>query len=179
MPSLAIWAFTSGLAAAPGPFGARGAGRHLAESAGAVVADAHQQRQQHVVAEQRRAAVADERQRDAGERQEPGDAAHDDERLQAEERGEPGGEQLLEGVVGAQGDAQPGADHEQEADEDRRGAEQPELLADGGEDEVGLDHRDALGVAEAEAGAADAAPARANQLCEHLEAVAKRSRATG
>ena len=36
------------------------------------------------------------------------------------------------------------------ADEDGGGAEQAELLADGGEDEVGLDRRDAVGVAEAE-----------------------------
>ena len=91
---------------------------------------------------------------------EPGDAADDDEGLDAEEGGEAGGQQLLERRVGPQGDAQAGADHQQEGDEDGGGAEQAELLADGGEDEVGLDRGDAVGVAEAEPGAGDAAPRR-------------------
>ena len=51
----------------------------------------------------------------------------------------------------AQGDAQAGPDHQQEGESIAVGAEEAELLADGGEDEVGLDHRDAGRGAEAEA----------------------------
>ena len=123
-----------------------------------VVGDAQEQGEEHVVGDQRRAAVGDERQGDAGERQQPGDAADDDERLHAEQRGEPGGEQLLERRLGPHGDAQAGADQQQEGDEHGGGAEQAELLADGGEDEVGLDDRDAGRVAEPEPGAGHAAP---------------------
>ena len=47
-----------------------------------LVADAQQQGQQHVVHDQRRAAVGHERQRHPGEGEQPGDAADDDERLE-------------------------------------------------------------------------------------------------
>ena len=90
--------------------------------------------------------------------------------------GEPGGEEPLEGHLGAQRDAQAGADHQQEGEEDGGGAEQAELLADGGEDEVGLGQRDAVGAAEVEAGAGDAAGREGELGLDDLEAVALRVR---
>ena len=103
-----------------------------------VVGDAQQQRDQDVVRDERRAAVGDERQRHAGERQHAGDPRHDDERLDADQHRETGGEEPLEGHLGAQRDAQPGADDQEVGDEHAGGTDEAELLADGGEDEVGL-----------------------------------------
>ena len=91
---------------------------------------------QHEVGDQRRAAVRHERQGYAGQRHQPHDAAHDDERLHADEGGEAHGEQALEPVARAQGDAQAGADDQHEGDEHGGGAQQAQLLDDGGEDEV-------------------------------------------
>ena len=61
----------------------RSRSRALAHHVGAV-RDHEQQRDEHEVGGDGAAAVAHERQRDAGERDEPRDAAEDDERLQAE-----------------------------------------------------------------------------------------------
>ena len=105
---------------------------------GGVVGDAQEEREQHVVGDERRPAVGHERQRDAGEGQHADDAGDDDERLHADQHGEPGREQALERHLGAQRDAQAGADHQQVGDQHRAGADEAELLADGGEDEVGL-----------------------------------------
>ena len=58
----------------------------------------------------RRAAVGDERQRDARQRHDPEDAADDDERLEGEPEGEPGREELREAVLGDQGDPHPAGD---------------------------------------------------------------------
>ena len=59
------------------------------------------------------------------------------------------------GALGAQGGAQPGADDEQVRHQHGRCAEQAELLADRGEDEVVLRLGHHVGAAEAEAGAAE------------------------
>jgi len=112
------------------PLGGGGRVGHLAEPPCGRVAEADQQRQQHVVRHQRRAPVADERQGDAGERHQLDHAGDDDERLHSEARGEAHREQLLEGVVGAQGDADAGADDEHERHQHAGAAEQTELLAD-------------------------------------------------
>ena len=85
-----------------------------------VVGDAQQQRDDHEVGDERRPAVRDERQRDAGERDHADDAADDDERLDADDRGEPGGEQLRERPVGLDRDAEAAADEQQERDADAR-----------------------------------------------------------
>ena len=85
--------------------------------------------------------VRDERQRDAGQRHEPEDAADDDERLQREAEAEPGGEQLREAVLRDQGDAHP-ARRARGREEHRGRADQPELLRDRRVDEVGLEVRD-------------------------------------
>ena len=75
------------------------------------------------------------------------------------------------GRVGPQGDAQAGADHQDVGAQDRGGAEQAELLADGGEDEVGLDLGDAGRGAEADAGAGDAAVGEGEGRLDDLEAL--------
>src|SRR5918999_557106 len=61
-----------------------------------------------------RAAVAHERQRDPGERQEPEDGTHVDGGLAADEAGEPGGEELSEGLPAAQRDVEAGIAEERE-----------------------------------------------------------------
>ena len=70
----------------------------------------------------RAAAVAHERQRDAGERDEPRDAADDDEGLQAEGGRQAGGEQLGEAVGRPDGDAEAAPAEEQVAEDARRRA---------------------------------------------------------
>ena len=86
-----------------------------------------------------RAAVAHERKRDPGQRDDADDAADDDERLQHEAEGEADGEQLREAVLGDHRDAE-AAQREHHVDEQEGGdADQPELLAERGEDEVGLE----------------------------------------
>ena len=90
----------------------RGSGGSLgASSAWSVSSEIRRSRaMQHVVRDQRRAAVGHERQRDAGQRQDADHPRDDDERLHPDEHGEPGREQSLEGHLRAQRDAQPGAD---------------------------------------------------------------------
>ena len=60
------------------------------------VADPEQQRDEHPVGDQRRAALGQERRRQAGQRDEPGDAADDDEDLQRQGERQADGEQLAE-----------------------------------------------------------------------------------
>ena len=136
------------------------------------VGDAHEQRQQDVVGQQGGSAVADERERHARQRHDPGDAADDHERLHADDGGEPGGQQLLEGPLGLDGDAQPAAHHQQVGDDDRRPPQQAQLLAEGGEDEVVLDLGDAAGITEPQAGAGDLAPGQRERALDQLEALA-------
>ena len=69
----------------------------------------------------------------------------------------PAASSFSNGASAPDGDAQAGADDQQERDEDRRRAEQAELLADRGEDDVGLDRGDLVGSAETEPGAGEAA----------------------
>ena len=69
----------------------------------------------------------------------------------------PAASSFSNGVLGPHGDAQAGADHQQEGQQHGGGAEQPELLADGGEDEVGRHRGDALRVPWRQAGAGQAA----------------------
>ena len=138
--------------------------------AAALVGDPHQQGEDHVVGHQRRPAEGDERQRHPGEGQHPDDPADDQEGLHAEQRGEPGGQQLLEGRLGPQGDAQPAADQQQEGGEHGGSAQQAQLLADDGEDEVGLPGRDALRLAQPGPGAGDAPVGQGEGRLHHLEA---------
>ena len=72
------------------------------------------------------------------------DAADDDERLQREGEREPRREQLREAVVDLERDLHPARDDEHEDEQQRRDADQPELLRERGVDEVGVDVRDQL-----------------------------------
>ena len=71
-----------------------------------VMGNTQQQRQQDVVGDQRRSAVGDEGQGDAGQGDQPGHAADDDEGLDPEDQRQPGGQQLLERTVAADGNPQ-------------------------------------------------------------------------
>ena len=121
----------------------------------------HQPGEQDEVRDDARAAVADERERDAGQRDDPQDAADDDERLQRERERQPGREQLREAVLGEQRDPEAARDEEHVDEQQRRRADQAELLRERGVDEVGVHERDqrvAVGRREralAEAGAAE------------------------
>ena len=77
-------------------------------------------------------------QRHAGDRQGAGDGADVDDGLADDPAGDPGGQQGTEPVGGPQ--RRPHAEHGQGAEEDQHqgAADQPELLADDGEDEVGV-----------------------------------------
>ena len=136
-----------------------------------LVGHAQEQREDDEVGDERRAAVRHERQRDAGERDHPRDAADDDERLEAEDRGEARGEELRERAGRLDRDAEPAPDDEQEADDERDRADEAELLADGGEDEVGRRVGDAIGDAEADALAVDAAGGEGVPRLDDLEAL--------
>ena len=118
---------------------ATGAGRvRLGQRAPGVVGDAQQDGDQRPVREERGAARRQERHGQAGERDDPGDPADDDEALQRHGEGQAGGEQLAEAVAGAERGAQ-AALHEQGVEhEDREQPDQPDLLAEARDDEVGL-----------------------------------------
>ena len=105
------------------------------------VGDQQQQRQQHEVGDDRAAAVADEGQGDAGQRDHPGDAADDHEGLDREDRGQPGRQQLREAVAGQQRDLEAAGGDQQVDEDDAAGAEQAELVDDQRVDRVGLRRR--------------------------------------
>ena len=78
-----------------------------------------------------------------------------------------------------QGDAEPDAHQQHEGDEDGGGAQQAELLADGGEDEVGGGVGDPVRAAQAEAGAGEPAGAEGEEGLDELEALVRRRSARG
>ena len=106
------------------------------------VAGAQQQGQQHEVGHDGTASVAHEGQRDAGERDELDDAPQDEEGLQAEDAGEAGRQETGEVVPCPSRDAETTAQEDEVEEDDADGSYQPQLLPDGGEDEVGLQSRD-------------------------------------
>ena len=115
--SLTIWRFTRVPSARARP-------ARLGRLTAGPVGDQQQQRQQDEVGDDRAAAVADEGQGDAGQRDHPGDAADDHEGLDREDRGQPGRQQLREAVVGEQRDLE-AAGGDQQVDEDHAaGAEE-------------------------------------------------------
>ena len=131
------------------------------------------------VRDDRRAAVRDERQRDPGQRDDPQDAADDDERLQREAERQAGGEQLREAVVGLQRDLHAARDEEHEDEQQRRGADEAELLGERRVDEVACSRtgsaRCAVGRREralAEPGAAEAAVRDRVERLDELVALA-------
>ena len=66
------------------------------------------------------------------------DAADDDEALQRQREGQPGGEQLAEAVSHPQGGAHAALDEQDVEHQEPEEAEEPDLLAEAGDDEVRL-----------------------------------------
>src|SRR5437773_6473651 len=85
-----------------------------------------------------RPAVRDERQRDPGQRREPEDGRKVDRRLAADETGQAGGQPLAEGIPTLERGLQAGPCEEHIGEDERRGADEAELLADDREDHVGV-----------------------------------------
>src|SRR5438034_10256740 len=90
---------------------------------------------------ERGAAVAEKRQRDASDRKRVGDRGHVEQRLECDPRRDRGRERHPEPVRGAQRGAVAADAKDQEAKHHQRGADQPRLLADDGEDEVRVGFR--------------------------------------
>src|SRR6059036_2652079 len=84
----------------------------------------------------RRAAVAHERQRDAGDGHDPERHAHVDEDLEEQHADDTAGDQRSEQVLRDGEDAQRPPDEQGVEREDERGADEPEALTHHGEDEV-------------------------------------------
>ena len=116
----------------PGPPGQHPAGVGLAPGAAQQHADGQQ------VGHQRRAAVGEHRQRDAGDRQQPQHDSQVEQALHHEPGGHPAGRVAGERVVGADRDPDPGVAQDAEQGQHHQAAEQAELLAQHGEDEVGV-----------------------------------------
>ena len=154
-------------------------------SAGAAARRPVGQRQQQPdddgVRQQRRAAVADERQRDAGQREELEVAGRDDERLDADDEGEAGREDRPEVVGGRGADPQPALDDDEVQAEDREHADQPELLAEGREREVGVDRGDRQPAADHRQAVAQPRPdqAAARERVERLDDLVARAERVG
>src|SRR5205807_2415817 len=87
---------------------------------------------------QRRAAKGDERQGHAGDRKDADDGADVDESLADDPRRDAGRQEGTETVGRLEGGAHPEDGEGGEEGDDEQGAEQPQLLADDGEDEVGV-----------------------------------------
>ena len=98
-------------AALRGPAGARCGPAPGCSGLGPLDRHVHQHAGGQHRGEQRRPAEADERQRHAGDRQEPEHGADVDERLHREPRRDPDGQHGPEGVAGPGGDAQAAGDH--------------------------------------------------------------------
>src|SRR5206468_3776775 len=85
-----------------------------------------------------RASVGDERQRDAGQRREPENGREVDRGLAADEGGDACCKSLAKRVAAVQRDAKARVGEERERADHRRRADETELLADDGEDHVGV-----------------------------------------
>ena len=126
------------------------------------VRDEQQPRQHDEVRDDARTAVADERQRDPGQRDHPQHAADDDERLQGEAEREAHGEELREAVLGENRRPEAAQAEHHEDEQEGGDAHEAQLLGERGEDEVRVEVRDvrhALGACErppAQPGAAEA-----------------------
>ena len=153
---------------------AAGALLDLGLAARSLVAGLQQQPDDDEAGQKRAAALTHERERDARERQQFGDAAHDEKRLHRDcgreaNRGE-------RGYVGlcARGRGQPAHGKQHVADEHGGRAKEAHLFSDGREDEVALDDGNELGKALADAGAHEAAVRERVQRLHDLQALAGR-----
>jgi hypothetical protein len=126
--------------------------------------------------EQRRTAIADERQRDALRRQQSEYHAHVHERLDRDHRREPEGNERPEPVFRAHRDLQAAPRDHAEANQNRRRTDQAELLADHRVDEVGVRFRQIEQLLNPfhQSAAGHAAGAHGNPRLDDLEAVAER-----
>ena len=118
--------------------------------------------------------IRDERQRDAGQRDQLEVPGRDDERLDAHHEGQPGGEERPEVVVRGGRDAQASLHDDEVEPQDRQQADEPQLLAQGGERIVGVDGRDRQAPADrrkpgAQPHAQDAAPPQGVERLDRLE----------
>ena len=140
-----------------------GRGVHdLGGRAGALVAAAQEESDNNERGEQRRAALADEGERDAGKGDEPGDAADDDERLEHDDRGEARADKRAHVGFRARCGHEAANREAQVQKQQACRTQKPCLLADGREDEVAFHDRDA---GDAVAAACHAAPdSRAEQV---------------
>ena len=89
------------------------------------------------VADHRRSADGDERERDAGDRRDPDRHADVHEHLEEEREHDPRGDDRAEQVARARDDLEPAPDDEQVEQQQDRGAEETALLGERGEGEVG------------------------------------------
>jgi hypothetical protein len=122
-----------------------------------ILGDDQEEAGEDEVADHRGAAVGDEGQRNAGERDGLRDAADDYEGLHGEHGRQAEGEELRGVVLGEEGYLYAPVREDEEDEEQGRRAQEPQLAGDGGEDEVRLHLGDGLGEARAETRAGDAA----------------------
>ena len=148
-----------------------GAGK-LGLASGRLVTGAQQERDDDKARQQRGAALAHKGQGDAGQRDQAGYAANDQEGLEADGGrkacGTKGGEVGFS--AGSRGEATHGKEHKQ--DEHGAAAQKAHLLADSREDKVGLDDRDVVGHAVADANTDQTAIGKREERLDDLVALA-------
>ena len=131
---------------------AGGAG-HLGAYARALVAAAHEETHRYEAGQERRAALADEGEREARERDEPRHAAHDDERLEHDHGGEAHGHERADVALRARRRHEAADGQAQEQQQHAGRAQKADLFCDGREDEVALNDGDLFGQAAPDADA--------------------------
>ena len=148
-----------------------GAGK-LGLASGRLVTGAQQERDDDKARQQRGAALAHKGQGDAGQRDQAGNAAHDQKGLEADGCRKTGGAKggKVGFSAGSCGQAANGKEHKQ--DEHGAAAQESHLLADGREDKVGLDDRDVVGHAVADANTDQAAIGKREERLDDLVALA-------
>jgi hypothetical protein len=140
-----------------------------------VLRDVEQHTHAKQIDQERRAAKADQRKRNPLGRHQPEHHADVHHRLRRDHGGQPKRDKRAKRVFGAQGDAQAAPCDDAEAEEDRGRANQSELLADDGIDEVGMRLRQIEQLLHAghQAAAEDTACADGDKRLNDLETVAK------
>src|SRR4051794_2836375 len=110
--------------------------RHLSCRSTATPRDVKEDAHRHELHHEARAAVRNERKRDSGQRSHPEHGREVDRGLAGDESGNPGGEPLAERIDALERDLQSGPGEERVREDERAGADEPQLLADHGEDHV-------------------------------------------
>src|SRR3954453_3672606 len=112
--------------------------RHLSCLSSATCRDVKEDPDRNELHYEAGAAVGDERQRNSRQRSKPEDGGEVDRGLAADERREPRSKALAERVAALQRGLEARPREEDVREDQRRGSEQAELLADDGEDHVGV-----------------------------------------